>query len=84
MGKLHSKGLPVYEERERIELFIETQEKERNIQGWQLFVHWPELDHQNNKHRKKPLSHISTTRIVGTDTGKFFFHFLDLGMKFCN
>ncbi|KAL0010469.1 hypothetical protein SO802_005577 [Lithocarpus litseifolius] len=29
---------------------------------------WPDLDHRNSKHRKKPLG--STTRIVGTGTEK--------------
>ena len=41
-------------------------EKERNIQGW------PNLDHRNSKHRKKPISHILTTWIIGT---VIFFHF---------
>ena len=45
----------------------------RNIQGRRLFFPWPDLDHQN--------SHISTTWIVGTDTGNFFFPFFRSGYE---
>ena len=45
----------------------------RNIQGRRLFFPWPDLDHQN--------SHISTTWIVGTGTGNFFFPFFRSGYE---
>ena len=61
MGKVHSKGLHVCGERERTKLFVGPQEKERNIQGWKLFIPWLGLDHRNSKHRKKLLGRISTT-----------------------
>ena len=45
----------------------------RNIQSRRLFFPWPDLDHQN--------SHISTTWIVGTGTGNFFFLFFRSGYE---
>ena len=68
MGKLHSKGLPVYGERERTELFVEPQEKERKIQGRPLSIPWLDLDHWIASTERTCINHPNRRNCIG----KFF------------
>jgi len=70
-------------EKEREQSCLLDPKRKREIsKAGDYFLSWLDLDHWNSKHRKKPLGHISTTRIIGTRTSNFFFSILDLGMKF--